>query len=54
MRLLREMPDQHDLPFGRTMQCVVCGTRVRPGQPHTAEAPRPHQTFEALFAEVVH
>ena len=43
------MPDQPDLPFGVTYQCTICGTRVRPGQPHTAESPRPHQTYEALI-----
>jgi hypothetical protein len=31
-----------------TLQCSECGTRIRPGQPHTAIEPTPHQSYEAL------
>lgn len=30
-------------------QCSDCGTLIRPGQPHTALKPRPHQSFAALI-----
>lgn len=32
-----------------TMQCLVCGTRLRPGQPHSALKPEPHQTIAPLI-----
>lgn len=34
-----------------TFSCAICGTRIRPGQPHSALEPEPHQTVGAL---VVH
>jgi len=37
-----------DLPPGLTRQCIVCGTRLREGQGHTALSPYAHQTFEML------
>lgn len=46
-----EQPTQTDLPPGRTFRCLECGARLRSGQPHTALAPRPHQTLSLL---VVH
>ncbi len=48
MSLLVTVSDQPDLPFGTTYQCQACGTRVRPGQPHSATLPHPHQTYDAL------
>lgn len=42
------MPPQADLPPGPTLQCSVCKTRLRPGQPHTALEPYPHQTLLAM------
>lgn len=47
-KLLRLLAPQSDLPLGPTYRCAACGTRVRTGQPHTAEAPYVHQTFYAL------
>jgi hypothetical protein len=40
-----EQASQRDLPAGRTFSCMECGTRLRIGQPHTALAPKPHQTL---------
>ena len=34
-------------------QCTICGTRVAPGQPHTALEPVPHQSLAALIVEEV-
>jgi hypothetical protein len=45
-----ELPSQTDLPAGATFKCMECGTRLRRGQPHTALAPRPHQTVSLLIA----
>ena len=52
---LRYLGSQDDLPGpepgtvgGIAWRCCGCGTRLRPGQPHTALVPYPHQTFELL------
>jgi len=47
-----ELPSQTDLPPGKTFKCMECGTRIREGQPHTALAPRPHQTLSLLIASI--
>ncbi len=31
-------------------QCRFCGTYLKPGQPHTALEPIPHETYEMLIA----
>jgi hypothetical protein len=33
---------------GRVVRCEVCGTLLRPGQPHSAVEPEPHQTLDML------
>lgn len=38
-------------PKGRVFQCSECGTLIRPGQPHTALEPTPHQAFDALIVK---
>jgi hypothetical protein len=35
----------------KTFMCDVCGTRIRPGQPHIATKPTLHETLEALTVE---
>ncbi len=34
---------------GRVLQCSECGTLLRPGQPHSALKPTPHQSIGALI-----
>lgn len=46
---LTKMEPQADLPPGDTYQCEHCGTRLRPGQPHSALEPIPHQTYRAVM-----
>jgi hypothetical protein len=56
MKYLRVGPDakaiplgeQPDLPAGRATRCTACGTRLRPGQPHTAMEPYPHAVYDML------
>jgi hypothetical protein len=54
---LRALGPQDDLPGPKprttgevAYRCNSCGTRLRPGQPHTALVPYPHQTFAMLAA----
>jgi len=54
---VRPLGPQDDLPGPRpgtgggvAYRCNGCGTRLRPGQPHTALEPYPHQTFAMLAA----
>jgi hypothetical protein len=43
------MAPQSDLPLGNTWQCASCGTRLRQGQPHSAQEPFPHLAYGALI-----
>jgi hypothetical protein len=47
--ILLKLAPQPDLPPGDTFRCLVCGTRIRPGQPHSALAPEAHYTVDALL-----
>ena len=58
MGMLRILPPQTDIvdgegkPLpGRTWQCVICGARVREGQPHRGEQPKAHSTLLALIGK---
>lgn len=36
-------------PDAQVLQCSVCGTLLRPGQPHHALRPTPHRALNALI-----
>jgi hypothetical protein len=49
VELVLVMTPQEDLPPGPTWRCSACRTRIRTGQPHSAQLPWPHYTVQALL-----
>ena len=41
-------PGRPKAGHGRVVRCEVCGTLLRPGQPHSGVEPEPHQTLDML------
>lgn len=41
-------PGTPEAGTGRLVQCALCGTYLRTGQPHTATQPEPHTAFDML------
>jgi hypothetical protein len=41
-------PGRPKAGHGRVVRCEVCGTLLRPGQPHSAVEPEPHQTLDMM------
>lgn len=42
-------PRARQAPHAPTFRCLVCGTRLRTGQPHSALEPVPHQVHDTLI-----
>jgi len=44
-------PGTPELGTGRLVQCDICSTYLRSGEPHTATEPTPHTAFDMVVVE---